>query len=329
MVKIDAGVGPLRPGEVTVVRQGGVEKAGAPDFHMGQVLEVELVRAVNEDEGLFRIAGRYFKALHPAGLAEGVTLPLKVVDTGPPLILKLPDLFTSIFSRLVHPSATSFSDAAQGLINFKEGQLPAGDALKLFSSLKELLALPQNPEELAKALEKFFRSSGIFHEALLARGETGDDLKSLALKLLVFLKDDEQAVTLLKSLLSHLETYQARSILGHNPVFPFALPWGEEKLKGEFEFLSGGEDGENGGGLVMKLDLPNLGHVESALWWYRSGCSVTFRLPQKASDFLAPRLPELQEILQGIPGLNLTALRIEPETAPRPATGRGLLEVTV
>lgn len=310
--------------------EGGAERAPGVGFHNGQVLSVELVKPVGSDEGLFRISGKYFRALYPEGLAPGVAVPMKVIDVGPPLVLRLPDMIAQVFGKLVHPPSTSLSSALATLAKTFDGA-PTTPEAALAAKLKEVLALPQDPKELAKALERLFVKNGVFHEALLARGEDPLDIKSFALKLLALTGEGGKGAEAAKALLAHVEAFQARSLLHDNPVFPFFLNWGGEEIKGEFELKEddAAPEGQKGGGLVMRLDMPNLGHVEASLWWYAGGVSVTFRVPKEIEGWLTERLAELKKTLDGLPEFSLAALRVEEREPPRPATGRSLLEITV
>lgn len=332
MVKIGPTIQPTAGEEISRARITTSERPAPTGFHTGQVVEVELVRPIGDDEGIFRIAGRYFRALYPVELRPGVTMPLRVVDTGPPLVLRLPDFISQALAKLVHPSDTGFSEAASKLLLLNPSGQAAGEAGALLAEMKSILNLPMDPEELGRALARYFVSSGIFREAMLARGQAAEDLKSLALKLLMLLKDDNTAEPLLKSLLSHIETFQARSLLQQNPVFPFFLNWGGEPLRGEFEIIDeeGKREGSGtGGGIVMRLDMPNLGHVEAALRWVGRNLSVDFRVPKSLAGWFEPRLSALAETLKAIPGLSVTALRVEPHPLPKPAHSKALLEITI
>ena len=330
MVRIGPTFGPTTVEPTSTARVTGIGREGPADFRQGEVLQVELVKSVGDDEGIFRVAGRLFRALYPEGLTPGVAVPMRVVDLGPPLVLRLPDIISALFAKLVHPSQTGFAEAAQNLAKLFQGSGYTGEAAALLDKLRQMLDLPSDPKELALALERYFTKSGVFHEAFLARGEDPGDLKSILSRLLALLGGDEKAEPLLRALLSHVETFQARSLLAENPIFPFFLPWGEEPVKGEIELMKeeGGE-GERGGGLVMRLDLPNLGHVESALWWYAGGISVTLKVPKALEGWLGERAPELEEKLKELDGMSLTTLRIEPHEPAKPRRGRSLLEVTV
>lgn len=332
MVKIGPTIQTIPGEEISRARLSTAERASPTGFHTGQVVEVELVRSIGDDEGIFRIAGRYFRALYPVELSPGVTMPLRVVDTGPPLVLRLPDFISQALAKLVHPSDTGFSEAASKLLLLTPLDAKTPEAAALLAKMQSILNLPLEPEELGLALARFFISSGIFREALLAKGDTTDDLKSLALKLLSLLKGDKAAEPLLKSLLSHIETYQARSLLQQNPVFPFLLNWGGEPLRGEFEIIEDEEmkEGQDrGGAIIIRLDMPNLGHVESALKWRGPSVAIDFRVPKELTVWFEPRLETLAETLKAIPGLNVTGLRVDAHPPPKPAHSKALLEITV
>lgn len=335
MVRIAPAFGPATGVEIAPTRPlpGDAEAPGV-GFHQGQVVSVELVKAVGADEGLFRISGRYFRALYPAGLAQGVTIPMRVVDTGPPLVLRLPDMIAQLLSRLVHPSTTGLKSAAEGIGRLAASGGFSGESAALASALGGLLTLPEDPGALAAALEKLFAKNGVFHEAVLARGGDPADVKALALKLLGTVGEESRAGPLLKAIISRVEAYQARSLIHENPVFPFFLNWGGEEMRGEFELLKGdeggeGEEGARGGGLVVRLEMPNLGHVEAALWWYAGAVSVALRVPRELHGWVAERIGPLREALGNVGGVNVSSVRVEPREPPRPATGRSLLEITV
>lgn len=329
MVRIASNIEPTYA-TTTPVRSTGIER-GPYGFQSGEVLSVELVKSVGDDEGLFRIAGRFFRALYPAELTPGVAVPMKVIDPGPPLILRLPDRLADVFAKLVHPSQIPLSEASNSLAGMLKGGGLAPEAQNLLARVLDTLNLPSDPRELAGALERLFQKSGVFHEALLSRGIDPDDVKANLLRLIALISEDDKAAPLLKALLSHVETYQARSLQNEHPVFPFVLNWGGDPLKGEIELLKEeeGKDGEKAGGLVVKLDLPNLGHVQTALWWYGGGLSVTMRVPRQVEGWLTERIGELEEKLKNLDTLRLTTLRVEPQEPPRPMRGRSLLEIKV
>lgn len=332
MVRVAPAFGPTLGQETAPVRAvPGDETAPGVGFHQGQVVSVELVKAIGADEGLFRISGRYFRALYPAGLAQGVTIPMRVVDTGPPLVLRLPDMIAQLLNRLVHPSTTGLPAAGAGLAKLVASGGLTGEAAGLAAKLSETFNLPDDPKLLAQALEKLFSRNGVFHEAFLSRGEDPADVKSLALRLLASLGGEDRAAPLLKAIISHVEAYQARSLIHENPVFPFYLNWGGEEIKGEFELKKGAEGGEEprGGGLVVRLDMPNLGHVEAALWWHAGAVSVGLCVSQELYGWVKERVEPLREILREAGGINVSSLRVEAREPPKPATGRSLLEITV
>lgn len=306
-------------------------EAPGPGFHNGQVLSVELVKPVGDDEGLFRISGRYFRALYPSGLTPGVSVPMRVVDTGPPLVLRLPDMIAQLMAKLVHPSNTGFAAASSTLLSLADSNAFSGEAAKLAAQLKEIITLPQDPKDLAKALERLFTKNGVFHEAFLAKGEDPGDVKALAARLLALFGGDEKAGPALRALLAHVEIFQARSLIQENPVFPFFLNWGGERINGEIELVKDGEGGADGqgGGLVLRMDMPSLGHVETALWWYSGAVSVTLRVPREVEGWFAERLAPLEASLRGVSGINLSALRVVAKEPAGPATSRSLLEITV
>lgn len=349
MVKIDQALpsGPtLERGAPAARPQGAAGAAGEPNaLRPGLIVRVELIKALGPEEGLLRIAGRMYRAVYPEGLKPGVPMQLKVTDAGPPLVLQLPDAFSRIFGKLVHPSATSFPAAAKGLL---ETALPEGAAgtaagtgagaelTDLLARLQTLLRLPQDPRELAQALARFVRQSGLFHEADLAAGRTPDDLKTIAQRLLTLVTasgGDERLERLLDSILSHVDTYQARSLLQQSVVVPFALPWpgSEEPVHGELEYgdVPASQDEKQAGGVTLRLDMPNLGHVEAALWWGPTGTSVTLRVEPGLEDWMEERVSGLERSLAVDAGVRVAGVRVETHEPAGPAWTRGLLEVTV
>jgi hypothetical protein len=240
----------------------------------------------------------------------------------------------NLLTKLVHPSRMGFAQAASQLLATPEAALADSNATGLMAQLKTLLQLPTNPEELAQALSRFVKGSGVFSEALLARGEPMDDLKSLVQKLLPFARalGDGALEGRLEALLSHVNTHQARSLLDQLAVVPFHLPWGDEPISGELELTGEGSGGEEGGarGVKLKLNMPTLGAVEAALWYGGHGTSITLRFDEEHLDWIAPQLGELEEALAAR-GLERSAsIRLEAhKPAEGPVKGRGLLEVLV
>jgi hypothetical protein len=300
----------------------------------GQIVNAELIKTLGDNEGLLKIAGRLFRAIHPEGIKPGTVMPLRIVDTGPPLVMKLPDTLESLLAKLVRPSSMGFAKAASQLIATPDGALSDSEATTVLAQLKTLLKLPTNPDDLARALSRFVKGSGVFSEAFMARGEPVQDLKSLIQKLLPFARalGDEALEGRLDALLSHINTHQARSLIDQLVVMPFHLPWGDEPISGELELMGEGDGGEEAGarGLTLRLNMPSLGPVEAALWYGKHGTSITLRFDEKHLDWVAPQLPQLEEALKSRGIEQVSTIRLEAHRAATgPAKSRGLLEILV
>ena len=315
------GAGPGRPAQAGEIQ--GV-------LRLGGLIQVELVQAKGAGEGILDIGGQLFRALYPEGLAEGQRLTLRVASLGPPLLLQLPDSPEAALGRMLTPPPGGLASTLPILLSQTAGEgLGPGESHRL-RQLQSLLALPSSPGELSRALARLFPRSGLFHEALLARGEGAEGVKSLALRLLRSVPEGP-LTRALENLLVHLEAHQARSVLDGFPVMPIALPWGGEVLQGELavEERSGRRpDGAAAAGaLRLRLEMPGLGPVEAALRWGPLGISVRLLLREQFVDAASHRMTELSEALAQGAGVRLVDLRVDSLAEGQARSGPGRVEV--
>jgi hypothetical protein len=295
------------------------------------VVQALLVEDTGGGAGIVDLQGKLFRALYPDGLAPGSRVALRVVNTGPPLLLQLPSAAEEALAGRLRPPATGLAQTVRGLLAAADAaDSTTAPQLKTLLEGAEILRLPTDPAQLAPALARLLQKSGLFHEALLARGEDPGDLKALALRLLS--SSAEPSLTrLAESLLGHIEAHQARSALEGAVVTPFVLPWGGDNVQGQWlvEERSGrGPGGEALAGAVrLRLDLPRLGAVEVALRWGPTGNGVRLRLDPGGLEAVAPRLPELEQALTAGAGVRLLELKAEPLPRAPAKSGPGLLEV--
>jgi hypothetical protein len=294
-------------------------------------VEAEILERFGKGEGLVRIVGRTLRGLFPDSLPEGARLSLRVTSAGPPLRLQLPGSREDGVFHLLRPPADGLKAAVRLLLEAPAPGLRDGSGTaEILAAARRILGLPQDPDSLPQALAHWLRRSGLFHEALLARGEEPEDLKALALKLLARSPGAELARAA-RALLGHLEAYQARSLLEGAHIVPLVLPWGEEWVHGELHLEEGsGEDSSERKGfgrLRMRLEMPHLGSVEVRLRWGRGGVAVRLALEPRFIEPARSRLGELGEALASAPGIAVTELRAEPLPPPEPSSGSALVEV--
>jgi hypothetical protein len=245
--------------------------------------------------------------------------------------LQLPGKGGASLPQLLHTPSIGLATAIRSLLGSLSPEIQNGGAeAELLSAARRLLGLPREPEGLARALARWVRGSGLFHEARLAQGEDPADLKSLALKLLARLPQGDLARSA-KALLGHVEAHQARSILEGEQVVPLVLPWGEEWVQGELRVMDErrGDSRDDGasGRIRMRLHMPRLGPVEVGLRWGTGAVSVRLAFSPRVLETARSRLGELAEALAGAPGLAVADLRADPLPALEPRTGPGLVEV--
>ncbi len=287
------------------------------------------MEAKGPGEGILRIGGRLFRALHPPELTRGQVLELRVVSQGSPAVLKIPHRGEEALARLLKPPAQGLGEAVQVLLSQAGAHGPGSAQSALLSAVRSLFLLPPDPEGLAHALARFVRDSGVFHEHSLARGAAADDLKGLLLRFLASGPEGELGRAA-ESLLGHLEAHQARGVLQQGPVVPFVLPWDDEAIPGELRFEdkpSRGEDGEPSGALRIRLEMPRLGPVEVGLRWGGAGLSVRMGLSREVLDPVRARLGELAERLAGATGVRVADLRVEALPRAEAQPGAGTVEV--
>lgn len=314
-------------GQVTPVRTGAA--AEILGLQAGDLVDALLVEDLGGGTGIVDLQGKLFRAVFPEGLQAGARVPLRVAGTGPPLLLQLPTAGEEGLIRLLSPPATGLAQTVRGLLAAAADPAAAPELRALLQGA-EFLRLPSDPDHLAPAFARFLSKSGLFHEALLARGEDPGDLKALALRLLSSSKEPT-LTRLAESLLGHIEAHQARSTVEGTVIVPFVLPWAEDTVRGEWvveERTGCGSKGEAlAGALRLRLDMPHLGAVEVALRWGPAGNSVRLRLDPGSLDAVASRLPELEQALTAEPGARLLELKAEPLVRAPGRTRPGLLEV--
>lgn len=324
-VGVLTGPAPVAGGQGVSARPAGA--AEALGLKSGDVVEGGLVENLGNGEGIVDLGGRLVRAAIPEGLAAGLRAALRVVSTGPPLVLKLPMPGEEALVQRLSPPSVNWSQVLGALLSSADGR-PEEVAQLVEPFL--FLRLPISPADLAPLLAQLVRKSGLYHEALLARGEDPGDLKALALRLLAR-SSDPGVVKLAEALLGHVEAHQARSVFEGAVVVPFALPWGDEPLQGEWvvEERSGRRpNGEAESGLLrVRLHLPRLGPVEASFQWGPAGNAVRLRLAPEGLSAVSPRLPELARALVDEASLPLVSLRVEPLAPAAPKGARGLLEV--
>lgn len=303
--------------------------AAALGLRAGDVVEVSVVEALGQGQGIVELEGRLLRALYPEGLAAGARVALRVASTGPPLLLRLPEPGEAALARLLSPPASGFGQAVRGLLA-AAADPAGGPELRRLLEGAEVLRLPTSPSELAPALAKLLQRSGLFHEALLGRGEDPGDLKSLALRLLAA-PASPPLHRLAEILLGHVEAHQARSVAEGTVTFPFVLPWGGDGVVGEWvvEERSGrGPLGEALSGAVrIRLEMPRLGPVEVGVRWGPSGTAVRLRLAPEGLAEVSAQMGELREALTGAAGVRLVELRADALPRASASAGPGLLEV--
>lgn len=307
--------GSLRPGELVQVRLAGT--------------------AAGEEEGLatIEIGGRALQAQLPPGLPPGKPVLLEVVSPGPPPTFKVPDgagELTRLLRSVSIPSV-SWEEASARILTATPAALE-GPQRSFLEGLQHLLRLPPSGPELASALERLLQNSGLFHEALLARGEVPDDLKTLALRLLSTLANPSPLAGPADALLRHVEAHQARSLLEGGPVLPFFLPWGGEGtgIRGELAVEERSGSGAQGrsasGALRIRLEMPLLGPVEARVRWSPEGTAVRLLFGPSVLSQASARLDELSSALSEA-GVRVRGVHAEQLEPPAQRPGRGLLEV--
>ncbi|MBI5444888.1 MAG: flagellar hook-length control protein FliK [Deltaproteobacteria bacterium] len=286
-----------------------------------------------QDQGLamVELGGRLLQAQIPEGLPLGKPLMLQVVSPGPPTVLRPPDPPEELLSllRSLKVPSSSYEQAATRLLALAP-EAVEGPSRALLQELQGALRLPTAPADLAPALERLFRASGLFHESLLARGESPDDLKTLALRLLASLQGPSPLANDVEALVRHLEAHQARSVLDGMPVLPLFLPWGENGVRAEWAVEERtGSDGEGraaAGCLRLRVEMPLLGPVEARVRWSPGGTSVRLAFSPPALSAASDRMEELSRALADA-GVRVRGLRAEPLESPAPSAKPGMLEL--
>jgi len=304
---------------------GGADPAGTPALRPGDRVEVELLESLRDGAAWVRLAGRRLLARFPGGFPQGPRVGARVVSTGPPLVLK----------------AETAADAAPVPVRFPREPLARavgavlsaapgpGDPPEL-AALQGLLRLPPDPASLAAALARWVRGSGVFHEAMLARGEAPEDLKALVVRVLARLPRGSLREGL-EALLRHVEAFQARGVAEGTAVVPLVLPWGERWVEGDIAFEADRETRRGTrprvSGVRVRLDLPSLGPVEVRVRWAAAGVSVYIAAGDRGRGPIRVRLAELREGLRERTGGRLVTVRVGRLPPAGPPPGDPVLEV--
>ncbi|GAB4263513.1 MAG: hypothetical protein Kow0092_14500 [Deferrisomatales bacterium] len=316
----------------TSVPQGAPAQASTPaGLRPGAVVTVEVREPAGAGGGVLQIRGEPVRALFPEGLAPGARLPLQVLSSGPPPVLGFPpEAAGAEAAPAAAPPPPRPEAAVRALLQptaAPEEAGVAGEAARWLEAARLLLDLPQDPGGLARALARWVPRSGVFHEARLEAFGPKGDLKGILLRLVGQLPPGALRDAA-EGLLGHLETFQARSLVGEAVVVPVVLPWGERFVSGELRLpgRGGGRKGRRGSprSLVLRLRMPRLGPVEVRVLWGAPGVSVRLALTPYARPAVESRLEELARSLGAQVPLPIRDLRVDP-LPEEPAAGDGAL----
>ncbi len=306
---------------------GGGDPPGLPGLRPGDRVEVELLESLRDGAAWVRLAGRRLLARFPGGFPPGPRVGARVVAGGPPLVLKA-EAAPGAAPVPVRFPKESLAAAVRAVLSAPPGP---GDPPEL-GVLRGLLGLPPDPASLAAALARWVRGSGVFHEALLARGEVPEDLKALVARALARLPPGGLREGL-EGLLRHVEAFQARGVAEGTAVVPLVLPWGDRWVEGDLALETDREARPGGGarvsGVRVRLDLPSLGPVEVRVRWAAAGVSVWLAAGDRARGAIRARLAELREGLRDRTGGRLVTVRVGRLPPAGPPPGDPVLEVRV
>ena len=296
-----------------------------PGLRPGDRVEVELLESLRDGAAWVRLAGRRLLARFPGGLPPGPRVGARVVASGPPLVLET-EASPGAASVPVRFPKESLSAAVRVVLSAPPGP---GEPPEL-GVLRGLLELPRDPASLAAALARWVRGSGVFHEALLARGEVPEDLKALVARAVARLPPGELREAL-EGLLRHVEAFQARGVAQGTAVVPLVVPWGDRWVEGEF-VLETDREARPGAkararGIRVRLDLPSLGLVEVRVRWAAAGVSVWIAAGDRARGAIRARLGELRQGLRDRTEGRLVTVGVGRLPPAGPPPGDPVLEV--